>query len=60
MNFIKRFGFMIVINVLIMITINVIISVLGIQPYLGAQGINVGALAAFCLIWGFGGAFISL
>ena len=60
MNFIKRFGFMIVINVLIMITINVIISVLGIQPYLGAQGINVGGLAAFCLIWGFGGAFISL
>lgn len=60
MNFIKRFGMIIIVNVLIMITINIVLNVLGVQPYLTAYGINYGSLAAFCLIWGFGGAFISL
>jgi heat shock protein HtpX len=35
-------------------------SVLGIQPYLNAQGLNYQSLMVFCLLWGFGGAFISL
>lgn len=60
MNFLKRFGMIIIVNVLIMITINIVLNVLGVQPYLTAYGINYGSLAAFCLIWGFGGAFISL
>lgn len=51
---------LILINALIMITINVILNVLGVQPYLQAYGINYASLAAFCLVWGFGGAFISL
>lgn len=61
MNFLKRFGLLILINALIMITINVILNLLGVSPYLNMQyGINVGQLAIFCLVWGFGGAFISL
>ena len=60
MNFIKRFGMIIIVNVLIMITINIVLNVLGVQPYLTQYGINYGSLAAFCLVWGFGGAFISL
>jgi heat shock protein HtpX len=60
MNFLKRFGMVILINALIMITVNVILNVLGVQPYLQAYGINYASLAAFCLVWGFGGAFISL
>lgn len=60
MNFLKRFGMLILVNALIMITINVILNVLGVQPYLQAYGINYASLAAFCLVWGFGGAFISL
>ncbi|MFN3454987.1 MAG: protease HtpX [Pseudobdellovibrio sp.] len=60
MNFIKRFGLMILINGLIMITLSVILNVLGIQPYITAQGLNMGSLMAFCLVWGFGGAIISL
>ncbi len=60
MNFLKRFGMIIIVNVLIMITINIILNVLGVQPYLQAYGINYASLAAFCLVWGFGGAFISL
>lgn len=50
----------ILINALIMITVNVILNLLGVQPYLQAYGINYASLAAFCLVWGFGGAFISL
>lgn len=60
MNFIKRFGLLIVINILIMISLNIIINVLGVRPYLGARGIDISGLAVFCLIWGMGGAFISL
>lgn len=60
MNFLKRFGMLILVNALIMITINIILNVLGVQPYLQAYGINYGSLMAFCLVWGFGGAFISL
>jgi heat shock protein HtpX len=43
-----------------MLTITTIMSALGVRPYLNANGIDLGQLAAFCLIWGFGGAFISL
>src|SRR6185312_13305952 len=34
--------------------------VLGVGPYLTAYGIDYKNLMAFCLIWGMGGAFISL
>ncbi len=60
MNFIKRFGLIILINALVMITISIIFTVFNIQPYLNAKGINYSSLMIFCLIWGFGGAFISL
>lgn len=60
MNFIKRFGFMILLNILIMATISVIMSVFNIQPYLGRYGINYGSLMVYCLLWGFAGSFISL
>lgn len=60
MNFIKRFGLIIVVNLLIMVTLNIIINLLGIQPYLTGMGMNYGSLMAFCLVWGMGGAFISL
>jgi heat shock protein HtpX len=60
MNFFKRFGFMIALNILIMVTITTILSVFNIQPYLGKFGINYGSLMIYCLLWGFGGSFISL
>lgn len=60
MNFIKRFGIIIVLNLLIMTTISIILNVFNIQPYLSNNGIDYSALMIFCLIWGFGGAFISL
>lgn len=35
-------------------------AVFGIQPYLDAKGINYQSLMIFCVLWGFGGAFLSL
>lgn len=60
MSFLKRIGLFVLTNILVILTIEIVISVLGIQPYLTASGINYGNLAAFCLVWGMGGAFISL
>jgi len=56
----KRVFLFLVVNILVMVTLSVIISVLGIWQYLGPQGINYPTLMAFCLVWGMGGAFISL
>ncbi len=57
---IKRVVLFLAVNVLVMLTISILLSVLGIQPYLTAQGIDYKNLLAFCLVWGMGGAFISL
>lgn len=57
---VKRIFLFLAVNFLVVMTISVLLSVLGIQPYLNANGINYQSLLAFCLIWGMGGAFISL
>lgn len=56
----KRIILFITVNVLVVVTLSIVMQLLGIQPYLTAQGINYQSLAVFCLIWGMGGAFISL
>jgi heat shock protein HtpX len=56
----KRIALFLITNILVIITISVVLNLLGVQPYLGARGINYGSLMAFCLVWGMGGAFISL
>ncbi|MGE0761993.1 MAG: protease HtpX [Bdellovibrionales bacterium] len=60
MQFFRRIFFFMVVNVLVMVTISTVLNVLGVRPYLDANGINYEMLAVFCLVWGFGGAFISL
>ena len=60
MNMAKRIGLFVGVNLLIVLTITTVTSLFGIQPYLSNRGINLQALAVFCLLWGFGGAFISL
>lgn len=47
-------------NILVVISISIVLSVLGIGNYLTASGINYSSLMAFCLIWGFVGSGISL
>lgn len=47
-------------NILVMITISIIVSLLGVNQYLTKYGIDYQKLALFCLVWGMAGAFISL
>jgi heat shock protein HtpX len=56
----KRIFWFLAVNILVVATISIILSVLGIQPYLTARGLNYESLLIFCLVWGMGGAFISL
>lgn len=56
----KRVFFFIIVNVLVMATISIILSVLGVGRYVDAYGLNIPKLVAFCLVWGMSGAFISL
>ena len=60
MAWFKRIFLFVAVNFLVIITISIVLQVLGIQPYLTAYGIDYGSLMAFCLVWGMGGALISL
>jgi heat shock protein HtpX len=60
MQIAKRIFLFVLVNILVMVSITLIMNILGVQPYLTNQGINLQSLAIFCLLWGFGGAFISL
>ena len=56
----KRIALFVGVNILIIATLSLLMSLLGVRPYLDAKGIDYQSLMIFCLIWGFGGAFISL
>ncbi len=60
MKIAKRVFLFLAVNVLVVTTISVVLGALGVRPYLTARGLDLGSLAVFCLVWGFGGAFISL
>lgn len=60
MGFGKRIGIFLGINILILLTLSVTLNVLGIGHYFTARGIDYRSLMIFCLVWGMGGAFISL
>jgi len=56
----KRIFLFIVTNIAVVLTLTIVLSVLGVGRYVGPGGLNIGALATFCFVWGMGGAFISL
>jgi heat shock protein HtpX len=56
----KRVFLFLLTNVMVIATISIVTSMLGLHTYLTANGIDYKTLAIFCLIWGSGGAFISL
>jgi heat shock protein HtpX len=56
----KRIFLFIVTNLAVVLTLSIVLSVLGVGNYIGADGVNIGALATFCFVWGMGGALISL
>jgi heat shock protein HtpX len=56
----KRIFLFIVTNLAVVFTLTIVLSLLGVGRYVGPGGLDVRALAIFCLVWGMGGAFISL
>lgn len=54
----KRVFLFMAVNILVVATISIVLSLLGVGRYM--PGGNVASLAIFCLVWGFAGAFISL
>jgi heat shock protein HtpX len=56
----KRVLLLILTNVAVMVVLSIVVSVLGVNRYLAANGLNLGMLLVFSAIMGFGGAFISL
>ena len=56
----KRIFLFIATNLAIVLTLSVVVSLLGLNQGITADGLNIGALAMFCLVWGMAGSFISL
>ena len=56
----KRILLFVLTNLAVMVTVSIVLSLLGIGGYRTAAGLDYGALAVFCLVWGSAGAFISL
>ena len=56
----KRIFLFVLTNLAIMVVLGVAASLLGVNRYLTASGLNLGALLGFSLLMGFGGAIISL
>ncbi|OGS12046.1 MAG: zinc metalloprotease HtpX [Elusimicrobia bacterium RIFOXYA2_FULL_58_8] len=60
MRFAKRIVLFLAVNILILVTLSFTLNFLGVRPYLSARGMDYNSLMLFCLVWGMGGAFISL
>ena len=56
----KRIFLFLATNIAILLVLSVAMRVLGIEPYLTANGLNLGSLLAFAAVMGFGGSLISL
>ncbi|MEI6781164.1 MAG: M48 family metalloprotease, partial [Verrucomicrobiota bacterium] len=58
MQMTKRVFLLVLVNILVMTTITLVLGLLRVGQFF-PQG-RLAGLAVFCLVWGFGGAFISL
>lgn len=56
----KRVGLFILTNIFVIVTLGIVLNILGVNHYITAQGLDYKSLAIFCLVWGMGGALISL
>ena len=56
----KRVILLIVTNLAVMLVLGIVASLLGVNQFLTANGLNLSALLGFAMVMGFGGAFISL
>jgi heat shock protein HtpX len=58
--FMKRVILFLATNLAVMLVLGITASLLGVNKFLTANGLNLGALLGFAALMGFGGAFISL
>ena len=56
----KRVFYFLVTNLAIVLVLSITMRLLGVEPFLNANGLNLNSLLIFAAIMGFGGAFISL
>jgi heat shock protein HtpX len=56
----KRIVLFLATNMAIVLVLSVTMRLLGVEPYLNANGLNLGSLLIFAAVMGFGGSFISL
>lgn len=52
--------FLILTNIAMVVSISIITSLLGVNQYITAQGLNYQMLLVFCVVWGFAGSIIAL
>ena len=60
MGIAKRIFLFLALNLLVVVMISIVLNLLNVRPFLQAHGLDVKSLLIFCLVWGMGGAFISL
>ena len=56
----KRVALFLMTNLAVVLVLSVVTSLLGVNRWITANGLNYESLLIFCAIFGFGGAFISL
>ena len=56
----KRVFLFLATNLAVVLVLSISMKLLGVEPYLTAQGLNLGSLLIFAGMFGFGGSFISL
>jgi heat shock protein HtpX len=56
----KRIVLFLATNLAIMLVLSITMRLLGVEPYLNANGLNLQSLLIFAAVMGFGGSFISL
>lgn len=60
MRFAKRIFLFLAVNALVVLTISIVLNLFNVRPFLTAHGLDYRSLMIFCLVWGMGGALISL
>lgn len=56
----RRFFFFALVNIAVLVTVSIVLSLLGVNGYLTSQGLDYTSLMIFCAVWGMAGSFISL
>ena len=56
----KRIVLFLATNLAIVLVLSLTMRILGVEPYLTAQGLNLTSLLIFAAVMGFGGSLISL